>query len=481
MKGLNNDKFEIQNLVSKKLILLNDVEDYTGSFSVLKAIVGEDSLSGRIRFVQGAFEVNIEGMVLIIENHPIQFEDETDAIARRIRILKTKNKTLSRIPLIQYDKIKRKWLGVIGSELGSIFHWAITMDDADKYLNDTINNVPSLREDYEELLETIDPLSSFITQQLSPGKGTYIGFYVPRNPTDNINRNTLYPTYYLYCQRRRLLPILSFRKFGNLLVDKLKQFGYTNVEKIRKRSGIYVTGVQIQDFVFLPAEQYGAPEDNYADDNENDILQQQENEYLQINKRIQVINNTMIDISIKNQEQKKEHKNSEEPTQPTQPTQPTPKSDDEFTTPTWQDEIAHIKQKQEEENNNVNNVNQLTTDITAQNKYLYTNIYNSYLNLLKNDTFKNELNNAFKTLFNSFSVKDLILHVQMTLKPECNYDFTVVYLMEMNHKLEMDFESINAFGCICCTYKCDTESPNIIATNNGEILNNLKKPVQYLM
>lgn len=132
-------------------------------------------------------------MVLIVGNHAIQFEDETDAIVRRIRILRTQNKSLSRIPLIQYDKRNEKWLGEIASELGSIFHWAMTMDDADKYINDTVNNVPSLREDYEELLENIDPLSSFITQQLKTGKGTYIQ-----------------------------LPILSFRKFGNLLVEKLR-------------------------------------------------------------------------------------------------------------------------------------------------------------------------------------------------------------------------------------------------------------------
>lgn len=53
--------------------------------SVLKQIVGGDSLKGRQKYIQGSFEIRSEGMVLLVGNHPLRTTDSSNAILRRMR------------------------------------------------------------------------------------------------------------------------------------------------------------------------------------------------------------------------------------------------------------------------------------------------------------------------------------------------------------------------------------------------------------
>ena len=53
LKVLNSDRFEITNLVGKKLISIVDSTFYKGDVSVLKMLTGGDSLMGRTKYAQG--------------------------------------------------------------------------------------------------------------------------------------------------------------------------------------------------------------------------------------------------------------------------------------------------------------------------------------------------------------------------------------------------------------------------------------------
>ena len=91
LKSLNSDLFEIQNLLGKKLILLSDAERYFGDLSILKKIVGGDALRGRIKFVQGNFEIHVEGTVVLISNFSVISKDTSNAIHRRLKTFPANN------------------------------------------------------------------------------------------------------------------------------------------------------------------------------------------------------------------------------------------------------------------------------------------------------------------------------------------------------------------------------------------------------
>jgi phage/plasmid-associated DNA primase len=56
-----------------------------GDLSVLKQIVSEDALRGRVKSIQGKLEINVEGTVVLISNFPLVSKDTSNAIHRRLR------------------------------------------------------------------------------------------------------------------------------------------------------------------------------------------------------------------------------------------------------------------------------------------------------------------------------------------------------------------------------------------------------------
>lgn len=88
LKSLNCDQFEILNIVDKKLVLMSDTEQYSKDLSVLKALVGEDLLRGRVMFKSGTLNIRFPGLVLIVGNQLLSARDSSNAMLRRIRPLK---------------------------------------------------------------------------------------------------------------------------------------------------------------------------------------------------------------------------------------------------------------------------------------------------------------------------------------------------------------------------------------------------------
>nr|YP_009710029.1 putative phage/plasmid DNA primase [Coleochaete scutata]QFU80134.1 putative phage/plasmid DNA primase [Coleochaete scutata] len=82
LKSLRSDTFETINLRGKKLIMISNFEQYVGDLSIFKQIVGGDALKGRVKHVQGSFEVPPEGMVVLVGNKPLQSRDSSNAIRK---------------------------------------------------------------------------------------------------------------------------------------------------------------------------------------------------------------------------------------------------------------------------------------------------------------------------------------------------------------------------------------------------------------
>ncbi len=159
LKDLNQDKFEVINLAKRDFVIINDVEDYTGDMSVLKAFVGQDILKGSRKYVQGTFKVQAEGIIIALANHPFSSsKDSGAALSRRLLPFQTTIVSKSRVPLI--TPAFSGYTGALVAELPGILNWVLdtNKDTCYAYLTDTINAAPSMK---QQIMDARSDLSPF--------------------------------------------------------------------------------------------------------------------------------------------------------------------------------------------------------------------------------------------------------------------------------------------------------------------------------
>lgn len=261
LKSLNSDPFEVQNLLGKKLILLSDAERYFGDLSILKQIVGGDALRGRAKFIQGNFEVNIQGTVVLISNFPLMSKDTSNAIHRRLRTFPANFIVDSHSTLLTY--FINKWEGQLVDELPGILSWVLkaSEDMIEKYVANTLKYVPSLQETSNEDALRLNPILAWIKDEIQEGKGSFLGYKSElgeKARLESLRRKALFPFYYDWCKRQGIEPIRQSRYFLDALLSTLRNVGYS-VEKIRKAQGMYISGIELKESIFSRDYSYGAP------------------------------------------------------------------------------------------------------------------------------------------------------------------------------------------------------------------------------
>jgi phage/plasmid-associated DNA primase len=100
LRDLAKDKFEVVNLGNKMLVTLADAEDFTGELSVLKAFVGQDTLKGSRKHVQGTVQITPVGLMMIVANHPFSATRDSGALGRRLWCFMTGATSKNRDPMI---------------------------------------------------------------------------------------------------------------------------------------------------------------------------------------------------------------------------------------------------------------------------------------------------------------------------------------------------------------------------------------------
>ena len=106
LKNLTGDKFELMHLKGKRLILFNDIPNWAGDLSVLKAITGGDAIPVRWKFSNESEQLRCRGRVIITSNHMIHTRDTSGALLRRIRLVKMDHVPSKPKPLIFQNKRK---------------------------------------------------------------------------------------------------------------------------------------------------------------------------------------------------------------------------------------------------------------------------------------------------------------------------------------------------------------------------------------
>jgi phage/plasmid-associated DNA primase len=98
LNAMNKDTFEVGNFKDKKMVPLNDTEEFRGSFSRIKQMTGQDRLSGRRKFANETYDFVFEGLIAMFANFPLLAVDSSGAMERRMNVVFT-NKPVSPLPL----------------------------------------------------------------------------------------------------------------------------------------------------------------------------------------------------------------------------------------------------------------------------------------------------------------------------------------------------------------------------------------------
>jgi phage/plasmid-associated DNA primase len=198
-RGLNEDKFELPNLLGKKLIIINDMEIYKGEVPILKQIIGGDSLHGRIKYQQGSQEIHARANVVMVANQPLSIHDPSKAVIRRVRAIKAD--TYPKTSKTLFTNVgHNQWSGLLVKELPGILNWVLKGDPelTRGYICETHHTVPSL---YQTMLETqynLNPLTEWVDEYILKGEGSFLGLSSKEETRDEIEyrrRGTLYPVY----------------------------------------------------------------------------------------------------------------------------------------------------------------------------------------------------------------------------------------------------------------------------------------------
>ena len=260
LKRLSGDGFELINLVNKKFILIVENENWSEETSVLKSISGNDSLPGRKKHIQGSFEVNVSGVLAIFNNSKFNTRDESGAVQRRLKQFRADNQVPVSKDLIRYSR-NRGWEGLLVVEIPAILNWVVELTEIEvrDFLNNISTSMPSFAEEIISSKLLMNPVLSWINDEIVPGIGLYIGIQAQpsvRNDIDARQRRTLYPAYRAWCDRQGIKPI-SRNKFGINAERFFKDAGHV-VEIKRKECGQFIMGVDLKPNVFNLDYQQGS-------------------------------------------------------------------------------------------------------------------------------------------------------------------------------------------------------------------------------
>lgn len=248
-RDLSKDKFEGLNLEGKRLICINDTDQYHGDLSVVKAISGGDTIQGRLKHKDGAIEIKPKGLLLITGNQPLQTRDPSGALGRRMRVLRM-NKVVC--PKDQIPLLYRKggtFEGPLAKECSGILSWSHMEEDKAFHRLKDLSLTQSLVEGNLEALRSTNPMKEWVEElKVDPTYKSYVGFTPSKTEVNFLinlvrDRKTLYPAYLIYCAKFSLKP-LSHIKFTSEL-EMTCEANAIPIKKGKDRYGAFIQGLAV--------------------------------------------------------------------------------------------------------------------------------------------------------------------------------------------------------------------------------------------
>lgn len=251
---LEGRPFELANARGKRLVLVNDADDYRGGVSNLKQLTGEDAVRAEVKGKQSTPSFRFNGVVIITANKPLRSSDYSSGLARR-RITHT---PLSPVPASERRDMEAEFKPL----LPGVYDWAMELsaEEAVAILRTARDRVASIAQDTRAAEEEANPIAAWALANLwlAPGLTAEMGvasLLPARNRPDGTTEEPhykdhttkLYPSYCQWAKTAKL-SILSLTRFGGDLQDLLiAQWRLPGVERVKNSAGLKVyRGIALQ-------------------------------------------------------------------------------------------------------------------------------------------------------------------------------------------------------------------------------------------
>mgnify|MGYP001792177801 CR=1 FL=1 len=244
LKTLETDRFENANLLGKRLVYIADSERYTRNVSKLKALTGQDQLRYEKKYTQGGSSFRFDGMVLIVANETIQFNDFTSGIQRRRITIPFNNRVRAENRRNLIEVFSTGISGEFAPYLSGLLNWVLEMsdDEVTELLKNTELSVPSLAMAAAETLIETNPMAAWLDEYVVIDSNAKTNVGSKKQPSST----HLYPNYVSFCESSGYKPVAT-NLFSSRLVDLVcSQLKIDGVEKKHTRSGNCIVGLRLR-------------------------------------------------------------------------------------------------------------------------------------------------------------------------------------------------------------------------------------------
>ena len=250
LEHLEHNRFELANVYGKRLVAIEEADQYGGSVNVLKSMTGQDPLRLERKNQQQSGNFIYEGQVIMMSNERLATTDYTSGIERR-RVTVEFKRRITAQERADWDRRGGEQT-ILHAEIPGIIRWALELTRDE--VTTAFQVLPErVRQANLDALVFNNPLADWMLDSCLPGGEARIGDgrEVSSGTGERVFANAdtlLYPSYLLWSKRAGRKHI-SLNKFSKTLEDAAQQFGAT-AKKHRKPVGTIMVGVRLR----LPQE-----------------------------------------------------------------------------------------------------------------------------------------------------------------------------------------------------------------------------------
>ena len=239
---LCQDKFEVSNLVGKRLVTFSDEDKYTGRLGIFKQLTGGDLLRAEQKH-KTAFAFHYQGVAMVASNYPIFAGDTSSGLHRRALM----------VPFtVQCPPENRRNLEAeFEPELAALTTYLLSLKD--DFVTQTLmgcgEQSPEVTELTWEMRMRTDSLAAWLNECVVK-KPAADGYYaeVGSNTED---ATSLFGSYHQWCRATGSKPV-GLREFSPRLLDLCQAvIGWGDVQKRRLTTGdrkgrFIITGLKLR-------------------------------------------------------------------------------------------------------------------------------------------------------------------------------------------------------------------------------------------
>lgn len=230
----NTNRFESANGYMKRLISFPDEDKYAGNLGNFKRLTGGDNLRGENKG-QKAFQYQYDGMVMVASNYPIFASDTSSGMARRTLVVPFRNQ----VPKALRRDLDKEFL----AELDALTNYVLTIPDNEvtatlRQLDDESTEVTRETWEYRMRVDSIAAwLNEMVIHDLESCEA--IG-------DDKDDTTALFGSYYQFTVKSGGRP-KGIKEFSPNLLELCQNIlGWTNVEKVKTRTGRFIKGLRLR-------------------------------------------------------------------------------------------------------------------------------------------------------------------------------------------------------------------------------------------